>query len=103
VLGLMGAMVLVVHAVEFAEKRGKRRAVVFSLIALVVWALIDYFFILPELRDMEEEIEQERHEYQLYWGGATFQTAEPRNLYYAPPAVPLLSGPPDHVLSRGPP
>ena len=66
---------MVVHAVEFAEKRGKRRAVVFYLIALVVWALIDYFFIVPKPRNIEEEIEQQRHGYQLYSGGTIARTA----------------------------
>ncbi len=75
VLGLMGAMVLVVHAVEIAEKRGKKpgRGLAFYVIAVCVWAAIDYLFILPQLRAHSPAYAENGKDYSLLYGRGIFQ------------------------------
>jgi hypothetical protein len=52
----MGALPLVVHAVEMAETRGKRKAIAFYLVAVSVWAAIVYVFLLPYFRALTRQI-----------------------------------------------
>jgi hypothetical protein len=69
----MGALPLVVHAVEMAETRGKRQAIAFYLVAVSVWAAIVYVFLLPYFRaltqQMEREMERGAH---IWWALGAF-------------------------------
>jgi hypothetical protein len=62
----MGALPLIVHAVERAETRGIRRAIAFYLVAVSVWAVIVYAFFLTYLRAMTYQPEGSAGAY-MWW------------------------------------
>jgi len=65
----MGALPLVVHAAEMAETRGRRRAIAFYLVAVSVWAVIVYVFLLPYFRALTQQMERGEH---IWWALGAF-------------------------------
>jgi len=69
----MGALPLIVHAVGMAETAGKREAIAFYLVAVSVWAVIVYVFLLPYFRALTQQMEREMERgVHIWWALGAF-------------------------------